>query len=394
MAALAVALALRRIVAVSHATTAAVNAPNPSLPQHWARCAAGPWGDLEWVHIAIERPDEFISLSQPVISQSRWLFEGYSPEQLAGLFRASGLTGQQRELLLDRNRWEAGSNGVYVTPDRALILGLSPEARQRIYNVLAESPENYYQHLAFKYRNDGFAEWFDRSGLSPEVLALVKRLLYRRGTALCFSDMVEAMSQIPSAEEQKRLVKTLSRVSTVLVRLNVGPGADVDALVRYWGKEGHAKDIKPLLQSLVNVPGGASIDVAHLLPPFARMRLYTYPFPSEDPLASKRDCFWTSMNFFDESPDDRFCDFAYTKEVIHSQYYPIQDDPTYGDVLWLIDGKERVIHAAVYVAADIVFTKNGAHFGQPWILMHFKDMLAMFTSEKPLRMVAYRLKNE
>lgn len=40
------------------------------------------------------------------------------------------------------------------------------------------------------------------------------------------------------------------------------------------------------------------------------------------------------------------------------------------------------------------FTKNGAHFAQPWVLMHMRDMLAFFTSGKPLQIVAYRLQSK
>ncbi|HNU53383.1 MAG TPA: hypothetical protein PKJ98_21015 [Verrucomicrobiota bacterium] len=392
LALLAGAFAIKGIRAVTHRVSGAGEVAR-GTGREWVASLPGPWGELEQVRIAIERPDEFITLSKTFKGQDRWFFQGYSTDQLAAFFQTNALTRAQREVLLDRGHWGIQSNGITVIPDPTTILDLKPEARQRIYNVLAESPENYYQYLAFRYREDGFSEWFNRSGLSDEVMGLVKPLLYRRGTALCFSDLNEVLARIASPDEQRRLVKTLSRVSTLLVRLKVGPDTDVGALVRYWGKEGRAKDLNPLLQSLANLPDGGLLDVAHLLPPFARMRLYTYPFPSEDPHAAHRDCFWSSMNFFAEEPDDRFCEFAATQEAIRSQYYPIQDEPTYGDILWLVNDQGRAVHAAVYIAADIVFTKNGARFDQPWVLMQLRDLLAVFTSERPLRLVAYRLKN-
>lgn len=392
VALLAVGYAVMRIRAIPHAASGQkTNAPLAG--RDWTACPAGPWGNLEYVNIAIERPDEFITLNQRFQGQDRWFFAGYTATQLTALFETNRLTPAQRGSLLERGRWDVQTNGIAVRPDRETILGLHPEARQRIYGTLAEFSDNYYQHLAFRYRDDGIAEWFAQSGLSSETLALVKSLLYRRGTALCFSDVNEALSQIPSPDEQRRLIKTLSRVSTLLVHLNIDPGTDVGGLVRYWGKGVHVKDLKPLLQSLANLPGGSALDIAHLLPPFARMRLYAYPFPSEDPIAIQRDCFWTVMNFFAEAPDDRFCDFDHIQETIRTQYYPIQDDPTFGDILWLANDQGRAVHAAVYVAADIAFTKNGARFTQPWVLMHLRDMLALFTSERPLHMVVYRLKN-
>lgn len=393
MALLATAFAYQRIRTGPHAGN---GRPEPSngADRDWTLCPPGPWGNLQHVRIATERPDEFITLNRTFAGQDRWVFQGYSTNQLDDLFATNDLTQAQRALLMDRGRWEVQAGAIALTPDRETILGLGPQARERIYNVLAEFPENYYQHLGFRYREDGFNEWFSRSGLSLETLALVRKLIYRRGTAICFSDLNEVLAGISSPAEQRRLIKTLSRVSTLLVRLNVGPDMDVGPLVSYWGKVGQAKAIKPLLESLASLPRGGSLDIAHLLPPFARMRLYTYPLPSEDPLAIHRDCLWTAMNFFAETPDDRFCEFAHAQEVIRSQYYPIQDDPTFGDLLWITNDRGRMVHVAVYIAADIVFTKNGAHFAQPWVLMHMRDMLAFFTSGKPLQIVAYRLKSK
>ena len=67
----------------------------------------------------------------------------------------------------------------------------------------------------------------------------------------------------------------------MLVQLRVKPQTDVEALATYWGQGRRSKDVRPLLQSLVRVPGGATIDIVHLLPPLPRALLYTYPLPSE-----------------------------------------------------------------------------------------------------------------
>jgi len=389
LAALAIGYAASRLRGVAHLTSTGVG---PAPQETHAGVVTGPWGTLECTHIAIENPDEFISLNHSLTEPAIWYFEGYSPQRLTELLRSADLKPEERAALMDTNQWKKEDNAICLSPSKELILGLSAPARQQLYSVLAEDPRNHYQFAAYRYRSDGFQEWFDQSGLTPDVLASVKRLLYRWGPSICFSDLTELLPTISSVDQQRRLLKTLSRVSTLVARLHVEPGADVEGLVRYWGKQGHAKDIRPLLQSLENVPGGTDLDIAHLLPPFARMRLYTYPFPSEDPLAPHRDCFWSAMNFFNETPDDRFCDFEHTKEVIRSDYYPIQGDPSYGDVIWLIAANGRAIHAAVYLAGDIVFTKNGVHFDRPWVLMHFPDMLALFPSREPLRTVAYRLK--
>ena len=42
------------------------------------------------------------------------------------------------------------------------------------------------------------------------------------------------------------------------------------------------------------------------------------------------------------------------------------------------------IHAAVYLADDIYFTKNGVNLIQPWILTHFDDLLEEYNVRHPI----------
>ena len=61
------------------------------------------------------------------------------------------------------------------------------------------------------------------------------------------------------------------------MKLRITPDSDIPALTAYWKGSWRAKDIVPLLQSLTEVPGGATIDVAQLLPPFAGNTLIPIP---------------------------------------------------------------------------------------------------------------------
>ena len=73
----------------------------------------------------------------------------------------------------------------------------------------------------------------------------------------------------------------------------------------------------PLLLVLLSVPhaapGGAAVNISYLMPTFARLRLYTYPDSWNDPDTSKQDCFFTTMNFFNETPDTNFFDAGYSE---------------------------------------------------------------------------------
>ncbi len=367
-------------------------APPAALQQN--QLASGPWGTLQVTKIAIERPDEFISVGRFRTSTNRWFFENLEPNHLRDFFSENGLTAEQQSSLSDTNRWQITADGIYVTPGEDIILGLSPVARENIYRVLSSSPANYYQRFPFIIRADEADEWFDKNGLAPATDKLIRSLLYRRGDALCFADMMETLARIPSVEEKRLIAKMFSRETTLLVKLRVEEEEDVEPLVKYWGKLGQAKDIRPLLESLARTPGGATLDIVHLLTPFARNRLYTYPFPSENPIENGRDCFWSSMNFFNAESDDRFTRFDEVKRVLQTDYYPVPGDPTFGDIIWFVDSKGMAIHSAVYIAQDFLFTKNGANSNEPWILMNLDDLLTVYAIHAPLRTVAYRLKRE
>ena len=205
---------------------------------------------------------------------------------------------------------------------------------------------------------------------------------------MCFSDTPQAFTRIPGIPERRRLVKVLARQSALLMKLRVTPGTDTAALTAYWAKGGRAKDVAPLLESLGKVPGGATMDVAHLLPPFARKRLNSYPFPPTEPNKPLPDCFWTVMNFFNEPPDDRYHDDAVWRKELELDYTPVAE-ATFGDLVFFLRPDGIPLHAAVYIADDVVFTKNGGNLGQPWILMKLEDVLAKYPTVAPLRAVTF-----
>lgn len=148
--------------------------------------------------------------------------------------------------------------------------------------------------------------------------------------------------------------------------------------------------MEPMLKSLTRIPEGAVLSVSYFFPTFARMRLYTYPDIRHDPMAERKDCFWTSMNFWNESPDYTLFDRDKLLAKLKSDYKEVSGDYRFGDVIALVGGDKMVVHMCVYIADDVVFTKNGGASFAPWVLMKRADMLKEYPSEKPLRMRVYR----
>jgi hypothetical protein len=350
----------------------------------------GPWGEVEYVRIVIEPPDEFMA-SDYNAAPDTWNFPGFDDARLEQLWQQAALDPDQLRALRHPRIREASATGIVLRPGQTLVAGLGTESRAIIYNTLAHLPGNSLQNDPFRFRAEMVDEWFVESGLSQEVIARIRQLLYRRGNALLFSDPGLVFPLIHTAGGRVRLVKTLGRKSTLLLKVRIRPDSDIEGIAAYWSTGRRRKEVRPLLNSLSHFPGGMTIDVAHLLPRLARSLLYTYPSP-EVPYERSPDCHWTAMNFFNDQPDDRFSDIEYLKTRLLSDYVQVNGNPTMGDLLLLCKPGDEVIHSCVYVADDIVFTKNGQSAMVPWTLTTLQDLQANYLDDPSLQLRIYRMK--
>ena len=357
---------------------AGANAPGDAVPK--------PWGNLEITPMVLDRPDALLDAKTDPAPAIRWCFPGRSPAQIAELIGSCDLNDAQKSSLLETNRWQHGTNGWRLSPAIEVVREMSESAREKIYSVLALCPENP-QCFPFTCREDRFDELFEGCELSPEKVAMARRLCYRKRGLLYFAD-AQLFELLSSSNETRCLFKTLLRVPTMLVKLRVTPDSDIHSLVQYWDAGGRAKDLGPLLQALARVPGGGSLNVSYFLPPVPSLHLYTYPHPTNGlPL----DCFWTSFNFFEERPGYRLGDKEYADWLLHSEYVRVDGEKRFGDVLLLTESG-LALHACVYIAGDVYYTKNGTDPYQPWVLMRMKDMQSQYVSGQPQDWRVYRMK--
>jgi len=359
-----------------------------------APATSTPWGELITSDVQLENPEEYLATDFDTNRPPTWHFADGSVDQVKAQLVACGLSATQIAGVLAPGRVTATLTNVALQPEQNLVLSLSSEVRGKLYGLLARNPANLYMRFPACFAGDAFPSAMKDSGLAPEVIALIKPLLYQRGSAQYFSDYEIVMQRVPSAEQRLRLLKALSRQPAVLARVRVRPTTDVDKLLGYWTAVPgvRVKDLRPLLESLKRLPDGGSASLLYFLPPFARERLFTYPMPTKagDPAM---DCHWSSLNFFNEHPDDRLGNPGYAATILTQNYYPVQKPSVYGDVIVLVDEKNNGLHSAVYLADDLVFTKNGNNYQQPWLLMRLNFLIARYTAEGNLRTLVYRQKH-
>ena len=71
---------------------------------------------------------------------------------------------------------------------------------------------------------------------------------------------------------------------------------------------------------------------------------------------------------------------------------PVEAGVWHGAETWVtvISNRKTLVHSAVYLADDIVFTKNGNNLYQPWTLMRMADPLNVYSMSGPLNFAFYR----
>ena len=342
------------------------------------------------IHVFCTRPAGTIFAGQHnTWPAPAWYFEKTTREQVAALFNSVETPAAARELLLNTNRWEVSGDTVIVHPTFELLLELGRPARERIYAVLGNSPINMPQYYPFRFRADGFDQWFAQSKLAPEKLELVRSLTYtNRGGAMCLADL-DVLQQKLGPEDFHSLFESLYSEQSLFLSLRVKPSTDLEGLARYWGGGGRKEEVLAMLKSVAK-SGGGSINVAYLLPSFARLRLYTFALATNE-AAAGQDCFWTALNFFRGESDAQMITGSRSLEMLLSLYGETQDAPRFGDVILFLENRKPA-HACVYIADDVVFTKNGVNFHQPWVLTKMNDVLPRYATDRPMSLVVLRRK--
>ena len=64
---------------------------------------------------------------------------------------------------------------------------------------------------------------------------------------------------------------------------------------------------------------------------------------------------------------------------IRKNYRVVDQADRLGDVIIFVDAQGVTQHACVYIAGDIVFTKNGAQNTHPWVLMRLDQMRSLYS---------------
>lgn len=341
----------------------------------------GPWGELFTQNITLERPTEYFDKELKVVQPPVWMFHGMNVAQVKSLFIANGLTQPEAERALAADRVSTQGTNTLFKPSEQFVLSFNPATRERLYGTLRELEVNLYIESPHYFTKDHL-EWMNGDArFHPDDLALLKKLIYGGSDVRRFSDYETLMGKIPTLERRFGAAISLSRQPAVFARLCIRPDADTDKVVMYWGNPSNVRfiDVRPMLEALKRLPRGGTLSLMYLLPPFARERLYTFP-PPPAPGEPIPDCHWSTFNFSSATPDNRFLDLAECKRHIDQDFYQIARPGLCGDVVLFKNNKGQLRDSAVYLAADLVFSKIGKNYTMPWTIMRIADLQALYSN--------------
>lgn len=386
---------------LARAQTATGNPPPPPPEEGEAGDATvkmgkiGPWGQLQYYTILLEAPASLVKLFPVPSSKTVWKFQDLTIQQIRESVIGAGLSEPQCDRLLAGTASPYKGDGVtHLFPEPELVLSLTPEVRGRVYQILRRCDGNQLHTQPYVIEGGETRQWLSGSGLRDELVVLIDRLSYPWAPGRAFSDLPLLLSHVRDAEEQDLLLKTLTRTRSLLARLIVERDADIQGLSDYWTGLGRRKDVLPILESVAETVGVHRIDVIHLLPALPRKLLYTYPDISALAKGALPDCHWTSLNFFNYDPMDRLLDYDGAMQYIAKEFEPAKGSLQFGDVLFFLHkGTEDAFHSCVFIADDIVYTKNGSNIAMPWILMRFDDLLAKYRQDFEVEIRAFRMKH-
>lgn len=371
--------------------------PNPARPDQPRVFDGnpGPWGKLKTFYIYIEAPRAMVDDYPLPFSKPRWTFAESDMPGLPALFQKAGLPEAVSKLLVSPASQSKENGLVNLYPPIPDLEAMTPAMRQTIYRELAKYPANEFYADPVLITADSVEEWYHSSKLRPELIAKISQMSYRRGECLAFSDVQLMMNYASSDSEARAIFKAFTRTRSLMVQMELDEHTDLQPLLNYWtiGVGLRRKDIEPIMQSIVDTDGVDRLGLVHIIPALPRKLLYTYPGGEYARQGMLPDCHWTSLNFFNYEPHQYLLDPRLATSAVLEKFDPIDGPYRYGDILFFLDvDKGDAFHSCVYLADDMVFTKNGRNAFSPWVIMKIDDVKKIYIYDRNGRIQGYRHK--
>ncbi|MEY4033285.1 MAG: hypothetical protein RL492_479 [Verrucomicrobiota bacterium] len=351
----------------------------------------GPWGDLEVRTVYLEAPDSILAAVAKPNSVTRWVFEQTTETAVRDTLRRCDVPAAVADRLLTPARRVVSGNVLSLYPSVDDLTALTPASRSLLYQELAKSAANEYQRDPVYILGGDLEDWLMDAGLSEAQKELFRKLIWKRGEAMVFSDIQALLTLAKNSDEVRATFRAVTRVRCLLVELELPLKTDRRQFIDYWAAGQTDAPRLTFVNAITQRRAPQTVDITHFLPSLLRQRAYTFPEMELGLKGRFPDCHWTSLNFFNLTPKDYYLDTRLAAAQLVENYNTVEPPYKYGDVLCFLENGEG-LHTCVYIADDIVLTKNGDSILAPWALMQIKDVESIYRRSPATRIQGFRLK--
>jgi hypothetical protein len=355
----------------------------------------GPWGLLRCAYIYLEAPKSLIDNFPLPNTQPRWVFPQDALDKLPSFFASAGLSQAMIDALMDTKTMVKTNGMLYLFPRAADLEAISPETRSTIYVELAKYPDNEFHVDPVLIINGNIQEWYRTSKMRPELITKIEKLAYKRGETIAFSDIQLLLGEAQGEADARAIFKAMTRTRGLMVKIEADHNTNIEEVVNYWtlGIGLRRKDVEPLLQSIVDTDGIEALPLSHMLPALVRKLVYTYPSLDMARQGLLPDCHWTCLNFFNYDPHEYLLDSRLATSAVLERFEAVEPPYKYGDILFFLNKNTGdAYHSCVYLADNLVYTKNGRNLLSPWLIMKREDVEKVYLYRGDGRVQGFRLK--
>lgn len=354
---------------------------------------SGPWGELIISDIYLEAPNSVIDVVGKPDPVPRWTFSRTSVTTVKDILIQAGVEMSLVARLTTAPQLVMNGTDVIIFPKTEDLLEIKGQVRDKLYSEIAKFPLNeYYADPVFILSGD-VEEWLSETSLNAEQKNLFRQLTWHRGEALVFSNVGLLLQCAKTNLEIDNTLRAITRCMSLVVseKFPLKP-EQREPFLKYWFANQPESPRMTFIKAISKENDiNDSVDILHFLPVLIREKAYTFPSLKDGMKGRLPDCHWTSLNFFNLTAKDYYRNTSLAAIQLTQSYDPVQAPYQFGDVLCYID-KGEGLHTCVYIADEIVLTKNGENILAPWVLLYIKDVSKIYKRSPTTLIQGYRLK--
>lgn len=351
-------------------TTLMVNAALPALSADAPRAQ----GALELRRIELMPPRATVEAYVDAFSTRTWHIGIATRGAAMGMFLGIELRPDLQQELFDPSSWRPDEirGGFIVTPSPRLLTHMTAAERAECYQLLAQWPANKPERWPLVVPDEAGFNRLEQAGVPRDLVRRARELSFAFAGGFALSDFSVLATEFPDRTILAHFLEEVSKVTTVLPRLNLQHVRSLSDTLAYWTVDHRNTAALPLLEALIEADTGRGIELSAILPGTVRVLLFNL-----SPLEIHRDISTTSyvMAASVAAPGYRFSRSEQFLPWFQQNFPPVAGPPKFGDVLVMSDDTEYPLpFACAFVADDLVFTRDPVGLGV-WRFMRIAELV-------------------